>query len=80
MPLWLWITVASFAVLGIGSLIALGIARILGAIADGISELEADWWASTPLTADPDRVTSPAEAESESVHAVTLRLVDDDSG
>jgi hypothetical protein len=79
MPLWLWITVASSAVLGIGSLIALGIARILGAIAAGISELEADWWASTPLTADADRVTMPVEAKGESVHAVTLRLVDDES-
>jgi hypothetical protein len=77
MPLWLWITISSFAVLGIGSLIALGIAQILGAIADGISELEADWWASTPLTADADRVTASLEAESERFHTVTLRLIDD---
>jgi hypothetical protein len=79
MSLWFWIGVASLAVLGIGFPVALGIARILGAIADGISELEADWWASTPLTADADRATTSVEAESESVHAVRVRLVDDKS-
>src|SRR4029453_8116334 len=50
------------AVVGLGSLIALGIAGILGTIAEGICELEADGWACAPLTGDAFDVVAPSGA------------------
>ena len=55
MPVWAWVVVAATALLAVPLVVALAIARIMGVIADDVTELlEQERWSAAPLTRSLD--------------------------
>jgi len=71
MPMWVWIAIALGSFVGLSLIVAFAVARILGTIGRGISELyETEDWATLPPTRaakevreePPEKVEEPKQA------------------